>query len=191
MKIGQSRCAAIGLIGLLSLLLLAACASTAPTTPSGGNAGPTPTVTNVTLTSTVSQVNPTSTANQANSVLATYVGKWVSHDDQLTIAANGTGVENWNSGPCTGGISGLCSGIGDLTFTVNGDGSLAGTYQSVTYQSSSGPVPSNYQPAPGYPVVGNTISLKHNGADLLAAMVNGNSFNYCDPTALSQGQCGA
>ncbi len=175
-------------MGLLSLPLLAACASTASTAPTTPAVGQTPPVSQ---TPSASNVSPTATVNQAGSILATYVGKWVSHDDQLTIAANGTGVENWNAGPCTGGIAGLCSGTGNLTFTVNGDGSLTGTYQSIMYASSSGPVPSNYQPAPGYPVVGNTISLKHNGADLLAAMVNGNSFNYCDSTALSQGQCGA
>jgi hypothetical protein len=185
MKIGQGRFASICLVSLLSLLLLAACASTASTVRQ------TPTVSNASPTATLSPVSPTPTVNQTNTVLATFVGKWVSHDDQLTIAANGTGVENWNAGPCTGGIAGLCAGTGNLTFTANADGSLSGTYQAVSYASSSGPVPANYQPAPGYPVVGNTISLKHNGADLLAAMVNGNSFNYCDPTALSQGQCGA
>jgi hypothetical protein len=185
MKIGQGRFASICLMGMLSLLLLAACASTASTVSQ------TPTVSNASPTATLSPVSPTPTVNQTNNVLATYAGKWVSHDDQLTIAANGTGVENWNTGPCTGGISGLCAGTGNLTFMANADGSLSGTYQTVSYASSSGPVPANYQPAPGYPVVGNAISLKHNGADLLAAMVNGNSFNYCDPTALSQGQCGA
>ncbi|MGO8947165.1 MAG: hypothetical protein ACLQUY_05785 [Ktedonobacterales bacterium] len=177
MKIGQSRFASTFLLCLLSLLLLADCAVQ------------TPTVSNVKPTATVSNVSPTPTAN---TVLASFVGKWVSHDDELTIAENGTGVENWNAGPCTGqGASGLCTGIGNLMFTVNADGSLTGTYQSVSYESSSGPLPASYQPAPGYPVVGNTISLKHDGTDLLAAMVNGNSFNYCDPTALSQGQCGA
>jgi hypothetical protein len=181
MKIGQRRYASICLMGLLGLLLLAGCSSTAPTSPIVNNVSPTATLTPAT---------PSPTVNQTSTVLATFVGKWVSHDDQLTIAANGTGVESWNAGPCTGGVSGLCTGIGDLTFTVNGSG-LTGTYQTVSYETSSGPVPSGYQPAPGYPVVGNTISLKHNGADLLAAMVNGNSFNYCDPTALSQGQCGA
>jgi hypothetical protein len=185
MKIGRGRFVSIRLIALLSLFLLAACASTASTVSQ------TPTVSNVSPTATLSPVNPTPTVNQASNVLATFVGKWVSHDDQLTIAANGTGVENWSAGPCTGGISGLCAGTGNLTFTANANGSLTGTYQTVSYDSSSGPVPANYQPAPGYPVVGNTISLTHNGADLLAAMVNGNSFNYCDPTALSQGQCGA
>jgi hypothetical protein len=182
MKIGQSKFDSLCLMGLLSLFLLAACSSTASSTPA---------VSNVSTTAAVSNVNPTPTATEVNTVLATFVGKWVSHDDQLTIVANGTGVESWNSGPCTGGISGLCTGIGNLAFTVNADGSLTGTYQSVSYDSSSGPVPSGYQPAPGYPVVGNTISLKHNGTDLVAAKVNGNSFNYCDPTALSQGQCGA
>jgi len=182
MKIGQRRFASICLLGLMGFVLLAGCASTAPTSPIVNNVSPTVTAT---------QATPTATVNQTSTVLASFVGKWVSHDDQLTIAANGTGVENWNAGPCTGGIAGLCTGIGDLTFTVSAGGSLTGTYQTVSYESSSGPVPSNYQPTPGYPVVGNTISLKHNGADLLAAMVNGTSFNYCDPTALSQGQCGA
>jgi hypothetical protein len=127
-----------------------------------------------------------------NTVLASYVGHWVSHDDALTTAANGTGVETWNAGPCIGqGVSGLCAGTGNLTLTVKADGSLTGTYQSVSYVSSGGPLPQSYQPPTGYPVVGNTISLEHNGTHLLAALVNGTNFNYCDPTALSQGQCGA
>ena len=172
MKIGQRRFASLCLIGLLSLLLLAACAGPTPTVSQ------TPAVSNVSPTSTLSQVSPIPTVSNVNSVFATFVGTWISHDDQLIIAANSTGVENWNAGPCTGGISGLCSGIGDLTFAANADGSLTGTYRSVSYATSSGPVPASYQPLPGYPVVGNTVSLKHNGAGLLAAMVNGNSFNY-------------
>ena len=168
MRLDHSRIASPVLLCLLSVLLLAACAGQPPT---------------------VSTSTPTPPANTA---LASFVGKWVSHDDQLTIAANGTGVENWNAGPCVGqGTSGLCDGIGNLMFTVNADGSLTGVYQSVSYQSSGGPLPANYQPAPGYPVVGNTLAVKHAGTHLLAATVNGNSVNYCDPTALSQGQCGA
>jgi hypothetical protein len=185
MKIGRGRFASLCLMGLLSLFLLAACSSTASSTPA---------VSNVSPTATLSQVSPTSTVSNVNSVFATFAGTWISHDDQLIFAVNGTGVENWNAGPCTGGISGLCSGIGDLTFAANADGSLTGTYQSVSYETSSGPVPPSYQPLSGYPVVGNTMSLKHNGAGLLAAMVNGNSWNYCDPAAPlseTQGKCGA
>lgn len=168
MNSNQSRFASNFFVCLASLLLLVACAgSTLP----ASTVSPTPTV---------------------NTVLDSFVGHWVSHDDALTIAANGTGVENWNAGPCTGpGASGLCSGTGNLTFTVHAGGSLTGTYQSVSYASSSGPLPASYHPPAGYPVAGNTISLTHNGTHLLAAMVNGTSFNYCDPTALSQGQCGA
>jgi hypothetical protein len=184
MTISRSRFVSIGLVGLLSLLLLSACGGPTP------QVSATPGVRDVSPTATMSVVSPTATVNNAN-VLATFVGKWISHDDQLTIAADGTGVESWNAGPCSGGISGLCTGSGNLSFTVNADGSLAGTYQSVSYESSSGPVPANYQPAPGFPAVGNTMSLKHNGADLLAAMVNGNSFSYCDSTALGEGLCGA
>jgi hypothetical protein len=174
MKTGHSRFASLFLPCLSSFLLLAACAGQAP------------------AVSTVSTVSPTPTATTVNTVLASYVGHWVSHDDALDIAANGTGVETWNAGPCTGqGTSGLCSGTGDLALTADADGSLTGTYQSVSYQSSGGPLPTSYQPPVGYPVVGNSVLLKHNGTHLLAAVVNGNSFNYCDPTALSQGQCGA
>jgi hypothetical protein len=152
-------------------------------------AGLGPAASTVAPTTTVSSVSPTPTTN---TVLASFVGKWVSHGDQLTIAANGTGVENWSAGPCVGpGTSGLCAGTGNLTFTAHTDGSLTGAYQSVSYTSSGGPLPASYAPPSGYPVVGNNITLKHDGADLLAAMVNGNSFKYCDPTALSQGQCGA
>lgn len=171
MNVDQRRFASRCLLCLAGFLVLAACGGTS---------------------TAVSTVSSTATVNTANTVLATYVGHWVTHDDALTIAANGTGVENWNAGPCIGqGASGLCSGTGNLTFTVQGDGSLRGTYQSVTYASSSGPLPNGYQPPTGYPVAGNTISLQHNGSHLLSAMVNGTSFNYCDPTALSQGQCGA
>jgi hypothetical protein len=176
MNTNHSRLVPLFLRCLLSVLVLTACAGqvTTVSTPP---------------TSTVSSVNQ---APANNAVLASFVGKWVSHDDQLTIAANGTGVENWNAGPCVGqGTAGLCAGTGDLTFTVNADGSLTGAYQSVSYSSSGGPLPSSYQPPSGYPVVGSTISLKHDGAHLLAAMVSGNSFKYCDPTALSQSLCGA
>lgn len=173
MNTGQRRFASLCLLGLSGFLVLAACAGS-------------------TLAVSTVTVSPTPTVTTGTTVLATFVGHWVSHDDALTIAANGTGVENWNAGPCTGqGASGLCSGLGNLTFTVQADGSLTGTYQSVSYTSSSGPLPAGYQPPPGYPVVGNTISLKHDGTHLLAAMVNGTSVHYCDPTALSQGQCGA
>ena len=173
MKSSRSSLAPIVALCLSGVLLLTACAGQTATVTVGGG-------------------SPTPTATTADSVLATFVGHWVSHDDALTIAADGSGVENWNAGPCTGpGTSGLCAGAGNLAFTANADGSLTGTYQSVSYESSGGPLPSGYSPPSGYPVVGNTISVKHDGAHLLAAMVNGNSFNYCDPTALSQGQCGA
>jgi hypothetical protein len=33
--------------------------------------------------------------------------------------------------------------------------------------------------------------LQYNGQHLLTAMVNGNSWNYCDPYALSKAECGA
>jgi hypothetical protein len=74
---------------------------------------------------------------------------------------------------------------------VNANGSLTGTYQSVTYKSSSGQLPPGFQPPAGYPEVGDTIMLQHNGQHLLAAMVNGNHWNYCDPYALSKAECGA
>jgi hypothetical protein len=171
MIIGQRRRAVTVLVGLSSVVLLAACAwQTVP----------------------VSGVSPTPTATTGNAVVATFVGHWVSHDDALTIAANGTGSETWNAGPCTGpGTSGLCSGTGTLTFTAQASGGLTGTYHAVSYQSSGGSLPASYPPPAGYPVVGDTISLTHNGTHVLAATVNGTSFNYCDPTALSQGQCGA
>lgn len=175
----RSRIAAPFLFIIGSMLALAGCAGQSPT----GNVATPP------ATATVNSVTPTPTANP---VFSSFVGKWVTHDDQLTIAANSTGVETWNAGPCIGqGTSGMCAGIGDLTFTVNPDGSLTGSYQSVSYESNGGQLPSTYQPPAGYPVVGNTITLKHNGADLLTAAVNGNNFNYCDPTALGQGLCGA
>lgn len=85
----------------------------------------------------------------------------------------------------------MCAGTGNLTFTVNSNGSLTGSYQSVAYASSGGSLPASYQPPAGYPVAGDSITLTHSGAHLLAAKVNGNNYNYCDPTALSQGQCGA
>jgi hypothetical protein len=177
MRTNQSRLAAPFLLCLLSVLALAACAGQSPTIQT---ASPTP---------PVSSASPTPTMTTA---LAAFVGTWVSHDDQLTIAANGIGVENWSAGPCVGqGTSGLCAGAGDLTFTAHADGSLTGAYQSVAYTSSGGPLPASYLPPSGYPVVGSLLTLKHDGVHILAALVNGNSFNYCDPTALSQAQCGA
>lgn len=176
MRRNQSRLASSFLLCLLGALALTACAGQSPTlqTPP---------------TQTVSGGSPTPTVSP---VLASFVGKWVSHDDQLTIAANGAGVENWSVGPCQGqGTSGMCAGNGGLIFTVNADGSLTGAYQTVSYASSGGPLPASYQPPSGYPVVGDHLTLTHDGAHILTALVNGNSFNYCDPTALSQAQCGA
>jgi hypothetical protein len=129
-----------------------------------------------------------------STVLASYVGHWVAHDDELIINADGTGFETWNAGPCASEVTSypsLCTGIGSLTFRVNANGSLTGTYQSVTYKSSSGQLPPGFQPPTGYPEVGNAIKLQPNGQHLLAAMVNGNHWNYCDPYALSKAECGA
>ena len=180
MHFNRGRCDWKRLIFLSGLLLLTACTRQTPAASAGSP------------TATVSTTSSTPRVSTGSSVLATYVGHWVSHDDALTIAANGTGVETWNAGPCVGpGTSGMCAGNGNLTFTANADGSLTGAYQSVSYTSSGGTLPASYQPPSGYPVAGNTLSLTHSGTHLLAAMLNGSSFNYCDPTALSQGQCGA
>ncbi len=169
---------ALALGALAVILILAGCATAGQT----GSKQPTPTL--------MPTLTPT-----PNLTLASYAGAWTVHDEKLTINANGSGTEVWNAGPCsqTSSSSGLCEGIGGLSFQANPDGSLTGTYQSISYQSSTGQLPSGYQPSSDDPKVGDTITLKHDGAHLLAATSRGFTWEYCDPFALGNGwkQCGA
>jgi hypothetical protein len=177
-EIRRARWAKQALLTLGALLVmtaLASCGSTGQTPP---QATATPTIA------------PTATANPINS----YVGSWTVHDERLTINANATGSLDWNAGPCaTVGGSSLCAGLGNLNFTTNLDGSLTGTYQSISYVPSSGQLAPGYQPSSDDPKVGDTITLKHDGAHLLSATSNSNSWSFCDAYALANGwiQCGA
>jgi hypothetical protein len=170
---------------LLALLLLCGCSSL-------------PTTQTTTTPPAAQQPTPTSTSD-TQATFASYVGKWEVHDELLTINADHTGLLIWNAGPC--GSAGLCGGNAPIVFTVNADGSIQGTIQSVTYTQGNGdPAPSDFQPSPDDVQAGYLFQLQHNGAHLLYTTWLGNagSFNqgnryWCDPTALSQGlsQCGA
>ena len=140
----------------------------------------------------------------AQAVFASYVGKWEVHGSLLTITAQRTGLEQWNAGPCTQSMTEtrLCNGNATMTFTVNADGSIKGTIQSVWYTQWSGaPVPAGFHPDPENEQVGDTFVLQHHGAHLLyttwvddrqTSPTAGNWY-WCDTYASSHGwqQCGA
>src|SRR5215469_1633678 len=116
--------------------------------------------------STPSKVRPV----DAQAVFAPYVGKWQVHDALLTISAGRTGIESWNVGPCTQSSTetAMCNGNAKITFTVNANGSIKGTFQSVWYTQWSGaPVPSGFQADSGDPHAGDTFELIHVKAHLL------------------------
>ncbi len=121
---------------------------------------------------------------------ASYVGKWEVHGSLLTINAERTGLESWNVGPCTQSLTEtrMCNGNAKITFTVNPDGSIKGTIQSVWYTQWDGePVPAGFQSNPEDPQAGDTFELQHHGAHLLyttwlGRLSNLNSYNryWCD-----------
>jgi len=122
----------------------------------------------------------------------------------LTITANRTGLEQWNVGPCTQALTDntpMCNGNAKITFTMNANGSIKGTFQSVWYTQWSGaPVPAGFRPDPEDPQVGNTFELKHVKAHLLyttwlgrlSTLNSGNRY-WCDSSTspADQQQCGA
>jgi hypothetical protein len=134
---------------------------------------------------------------------ASYVGIWHVHDATLTINADRTGLEWWNAGPCTPVVTEMCSGNAKITFTVNPDGSITGTTQSVWYtQQDGGPAPAVFQPDPHGDQAGDTFELQHDGAHLLyttwfgrLSYLNNSGGNpyWCDSYALYDRwyQCGA
>jgi hypothetical protein len=169
----------IGLV-VLSGLALSSCGGA-----TSAAASPTPTV-----------VAATPTSDTA-SILASFVGDWHVHGAQLTIAADGTGKETWNAGPC--GAT-LCAGNEDLTFTASADGTLTGTVAAVHYVQNDGtPAPSGFDPGSDAPRAGDRFTLRHVHSDLLiAAWLNrpdltgadaGNPY-WCGST-YSGPECGA
>lgn len=146
-----------------------------------------------------SQAAPTPTSD-AQTAFTSYVGKWQVHDELLSINANQTGLLQWNVGPCSDAGQ-MCNGNAHLTFTVNADGSIKGTIQSVGYSQWNGdPAPTGYQPTAEDPRAGDTFQLQHSGAHLLyttwfgeVSSLNNNNRYWCDAYALSAGwsQCGA
>ena len=126
----------------------------------------------------------------AQAAFASYVGKWEVHGSLLTIHAERTGLELWNAGPCTQSMTEtrLCDGNATMTFTVNADGSIKGTFQSVWYTQGNGePAPAGFQSDPENPQAGDTFELQHHGAHLLymtwfGRLSNLNSYNryWCD-----------
>jgi len=140
----------------------------------------------------------------AQAVFAPYVGKWEVHGTLLTINAGRTGLETWNVRPCSQSSTEtqLCNGNAKITFTVNPDGSIKGTIQSVWYTQWGGePVPTGFQSDPGDQKAGDTFELQHNGAHLLyttwfgdrQSHLNSGNRYWCDSYASHAGwhQCGA
>jgi hypothetical protein len=128
---------------------------------------------------------------ETQAVFASYVGKWQMHDATLTIHADRTALEWWNAGPCAQQLTDntpMCNGNAKITFTVNADGSIKGTFQSVWYTQWSGkPAPAGFQFDPQSPRAGDTFKLQHRKAHLLYTMWLGrlstlNSYNgyWCD-----------
>ncbi len=149
-------------------------------------------------TSAAKQAPPLATA-AAHMVFTSYVGKWQVHDSLLSINANQTGLELWNAGPCS--QSQMCNGNAHLTFTVNADGSIKATIQSVSYiQWNGDPAPTGFQPASD-PRAGDTFQLQHSGVHLLYTTwfgerlrsLNTSNRYWCDSYAVKAGwkQCGA
>ena len=110
-----------------------------------------------------------------------------------------TGLEQWNAGQCG---NTMCGGNTHITFTVNTDGSIKGTIQSVNYSQANGtPVPAGYQPdSADDPQAGYTFQLQRSGAHLLyttwfgqGSSLNNNNRYWCGSGA-SQAElakCGA
>jgi len=108
----------------------------------------------------------------AQAAFASYVGKWEVHGSLLTITAHRTGLEQWNTGPCTQASTEthMCNGNATITFTVNPNGSIKGMIQSVWYTQWDGkPVPAGFQSDPGDQKAGDTFELQHHGTHLLLA----------------------
>ncbi len=139
-------------------------------------------------------------------VFASYVGNWEHHGESLAIKANLTGLELWHVGPCTQSPrEQWCNGSAEVTFTVNPDGSIRGTVQSVWYiwytSSGSEPVPAGYKPDPYDLRIGDIFELQHDGTHLLSTTWLGKSSNlnenpryWCDTYAENAGwgqYCGA
>jgi hypothetical protein len=176
---------------ILPLVLLCGCSSlgNAPAAPAA-----TVVVNQASLAATAAAKQaPLMATAAAQTVLATYAGKWDAHDVELTINANGTGLEVWNAGPCD---NTMCGGNASLTFIVNTDGSLTGTIHSVSYSQNNGTsAPSGFQPDPGDPKAGDVIQIQRSGAHLLFSKGNSlNSNRYWCGNGASQadhGKCGA
>jgi uncharacterized protein (DUF2147 family) len=182
---------------LLPLVLLCGCSSLG-----ASQAAPTATVmTNQASLAATAAANqaPVAATVAAQTVLQTYVGTWQVHDSVLTIHANGIGLEQWNAGPCG---NTMCGGNAQITFTVNTDGSLKGTIQSVTYSQANGtPAPAGYQPASADdPQAGYTFQLQHSDVHLLyttwfgqGSSLNNNNRYWCGSGAsqAERQKCGA
>jgi uncharacterized protein (DUF2147 family) len=185
------------LLLFLPISLLSACSTTGSTPTS-------PTVTAIAsqapalATTVVSQAPALATA-AAQAIYESYVGKWEVHDAVLTINAGETGLDQWNAGPCG---NTMCGGNAHIIFTVNTDGSLKGTIQSVDYTQANGnPPPSGFQPdTADDPQMGYTFQLQRNDVHLLYItwLGSANSLNsgnrYWCGTGASQtdmAKCGA
>ncbi len=184
---------------LLPLVLLCGCSSleTFPASPTATAAAKqVPPM----ATAAAKQVPPMATA-AAQMVFTSYVGTWEVHGSLLAINANHTGLEQWNVGPCSNAGQ-MCNGNAHITFAENGDGSIRGTIQSVSYTQWNGdPAPTGFQPDSADPRAGNMFQLQHSGIHLLyttwfgeqSSSLNNSNRYWCDSYALKAGwkQCGA
>jgi pimeloyl-ACP methyl ester carboxylesterase len=92
-----------------------------------------------------------------------YIGKWYAHHYSMTINADltGTDVNTW-VGPCDGVVSldtwYPCSAYGDITFVLQKDGSLLGTYTKVRWIDDYG---QEWPLLPDVTQPGDTFKLVH------------------------------
>ncbi|WP_432893400.1 hypothetical protein ACQPYH_20020 [Kribbella sp. CA-245084] len=102
--------------------------------------------------------------------IARFTGDWRVHGYQLTISRNGTGRENWNSGPCnfdinTGGPSVMCTTYTTVRFTASSDGKvLTGKILTLSKRGSDG---SSWPLDDPGARVGDTFELRPAGQGLL------------------------
>jgi WD40 repeat protein len=111
------------------------------------------------------------------------VGTWRVHGASLEIAANLTGTERWNEGPCRLDVDPdepMCAGIATIRFVETPDG-LTGTLTQVVYQDQHDRVVTGYDPGPGAPRPGQTFHLWRVDLDVLQIARDGRGEDQGNP----------